>query len=855
MLTGIAFLLGATLLGTGLVHASISLRRFLSFAEQILWGLVIGWLLTTLAIYCVARIEGRLHYGPVLVLTIFEWILALSLWFKLLRHVNLKENNLRTLWRRDYVGIVVLFTVFGLIYLHLFSTHMLAPAAGGIYSGGSTWYDMSFHAALTSSFIYGQNFPPLYTLLPPDQLRYPFLPDFQTAVLMSAGLSMRAALLSTSICLALATTGLMYSLAYRLVRSHYAAVVATTLFLLNGGLGFIYFLRDWWTSGKTLVEFWDSLAVNYANYSELGIHWTNIVADTFLPQRTSLFGLSLALIIFTVFAILWRCWHEVTPEKVESTRSYWILLFSVGVLTGLLPIIHVHTYIAVGLVSIFLFLFRPRWEWLAFWLPAILFALPYLLPLGQSGMANGIVRFLPGWLGHNEPFFPLYLLRNFGVPLLLAVPAWLALSRAWRKFYLAFLLVAVFSFLVVVSPNTFDNGKLTYYWHAVNSIIVASWLVRLATVYQQRFIAAVLILLSVASGVLALQSENHKWQRLFTDEDLAAGDYVRQNTAPRALFLAAPSFNNPITCLAGRSVTRGPTSWLWSHGYEFRDREADVRRIYAGTTDALELLRYYAVDYIYLGYAERIDLKADTLFFDKNFAVAYRSPNITIYDAHNLITKSKTTAGSLNEPGPRELSSRVQLDPFALIKEFDRTSFFVYRLAKASYGRMPSREEFMPAMTELGRGLLIGTPGWEGQLENNRTSLLNIWMKSEDFSKLYDGKTNAEFTNQLLKNSGVKWSQSKYDDLLTSLDSQTASRQLALLMVAEDREFYEREYNTAYVLVHFFGYLRRNPSDPPDQDLRGLNFWLDVLNRSGDYRSISRAFLESDEYKTSKPVQ
>jgi hypothetical protein len=78
---------------------------------------------------------------------------------------------------------------------------------------------------------------------------------------------------------------------------------------------------------------------------------------------------------------------------------------------------------------------------------------------------------------------------------------------------------------------------------------------------------------------------------------------------------------------------------------------------------------------------------------------------------------------------------------------------------------------------------------------------------------------------------------------------------LALLMVAEDREFYEREYNTAYVLVHFFGYLRRNPSDPPDQDLRGLNFWLDVLNRSGDYRSISRAFLESDEYKTSKPVQ
>ena len=29
----------------------------------------------------------------------------------------------------------------------------------------------------------------------------------------------------------------------------------------------------------------------------------------------------------------------------------------------------------------------------------------------------------------------------------------------------------------------------------------------------------------------------------------------------------------------------------------------------------------------------------------------------------------------------------------------------------------------------------------------------------------------------------------------------------------------------------------------------GFYFWRDILNRSGDYRSLSRAFLESDEYK------
>ena len=89
--------------------------------------------------------------------------------------------------------------------------------------------------------------------------------------------------------------------------------------------------------------------------------------------------------------------------------------------------------------------------------------------------------------------------------------------------------------------------------------------------------------------------------------------------------------------------------------------------------------------------------------------------------------------------------------------------------------------------------------------------------------------------------------------LVKHLDSGAGSRQSALLSVVEDKDFYAREYNTAYVLVHFFGYLRRNPDDPPDRDLGGLNFWRDSLDRWGDYRSISRAFLESDEYKNSRP--
>src|SRR5207244_1785546 len=96
-----------------------------------------------------------------------------------------------------------------------------------------------------------------------------------------------------------AITALCYFLAYRIARSQMAAILATTIFLLNGGLGFIDLFRDWWHSGKGFMEFWQTLEVNYANNSDRGLHWPNLIVDGFLPQRSILFGLAISLIAFT----------------------------------------------------------------------------------------------------------------------------------------------------------------------------------------------------------------------------------------------------------------------------------------------------------------------------------------------------------------------------------------------------------------------------------------------------------------------------------------------------------------------------------------------------------------------------
>jgi len=485
------------------------------------------------------------------------------------------------------------------------------------------------------------------------------------------------------------------------------------------------------------------------------------------------------------------------------------LLFAAGVLAGLLPLFHTHSYIAVGLLSVFLFLLRPRLVWLAFWSPALLLAAPHLFELALRAAGGGVVRLQPGWMGADAPSFAVYLLRNFGAPLLLALPAWLAAPRAWKTFYLAFALLLAFALTVVVSPNVFDNGKLTYYWHALNCALVARWLVSLVRAQRLRLLAAplavLLALLSVLTGLAALQAESRASARLFTDADLEAARVVRELTTPHALFLTAPDFNHPVLALAGRPVLRGPTAWLWGHGFEFRAREADVRRIYAGAPDAFDLLRFYGVDYVYLGGAERDGLRANVRFFDANFSSVYRGAGVTVYDARRLRMSGAEPPPPDVHPLervnlPRELAARADRDPFALLEEFPRTGFFVYRMWKAAHGRAPTREEFMSSLKVVGRELYVGAPGWEERLAENQRALA-VQLAGGDFA-----------------------------------------RDEALLGAAY-AEADAREYDAAYVLVHFFGYLGRDP------DPSGYDFWLDVLRRTGDRRALSRAFMESDEYR------
>jgi hypothetical protein len=853
------FLVGSALLGAGLVRRVFG--GVLSFAEQLLWGLVVGWALATCAAYMAARTAGQLSAGtlaaPVAATCAVAALLwlpeAMRLWRRGLSPSSIAATS-RSLWSHDHAGLLIIAALFTPLYARLFRAGVLYRGAGGIYTTGND--DIGFHLAVINSFLYGRNFPPLYTPFPPSTLLYPFMPDFQTAALCALGMSVESALALTGFVLALAGTGIFYTLALRIVRAlrmsggydRLAAALATALFYFNGGLGFLYLFGDWRRSHLGLAEFMLGLKTDYTYFGESHVQWANLTADILLPQRTALYGIPLASMVFTLFVATW----DRPPEKMSEAVPWdgWRLLLIAGLLTGLLPYFHTHTYLGLGLISGLLFLIRPRRAWLVFWAASLLPAIPFLFALRGHVAADGFVRFEPGWLNHGESNWVVYWVRNVGLPTLLIIPAWLSAPPLWRRFYVAFVGLLVFALLVVVSPNDFDNIKLMYYWYALTCVFVAAWLVRLAFARRLRLLALALVLASVASGLLAIYVQGRSPRLIFTDAQVAAADFVREHTSPRALFLEAPAPMQPVLSLAGRPVLLGDITLVWSHGYDFASREADVRRIYAGSSDAAELLRYYDVDYVYLGERERQELRANQKFFDTTFPVFYRGAGITIYDVRVPGAQPGEAMRRLASLPPREFASRVGKDPYQMLVEFPRAFFAVYRYYKVAYGRMPRYAEMKGYMELVGRGVYVGAPEWESALERNKAALTEAWCDGPEFKVLYGGKTDAEYIETLYANAGLTPVRGTRDEIVARLSDGRETRASALREVAESKKIYEREYDTAYVLAHFYGYLRRNPDDPPDGNMDGLRFWVEGLGRSGDYRNVTRAFDGSAEYRS-----
>ena len=112
--------------------------------------------------------------------------------------------------------------------------------------------------------------------------------------------------------------------------------------------------------------------------------------------------------------------------------------------------------------------------------------------------------------------------------------------------------------------------------------------------------------------------------------------------------------------------------------------------------------------------------------------------------------------------------------------------------------------------------------------------------------------------DRLVQNAGITLTAAERNALVAQLDSNpdvAASRAAALRAVAENaqlRQVGSVEYRRAFVLMQYYGYLRRDPDAAPNTDFTGWNFWLGKLNEfNGNYiqAEMVKAFISSDEYR------
>ena len=119
-----------------------------------------------------------------------------------------------------------------------------------------------------------------------------------------------------------------------------------------------------------------------------------------------------------------------------------------------------------------------------------------------------------------------------------------------------------------------------------------------------------------------------------------------------------------------------------------------------------------------------------------------------------------------------------------------------------------------------------------------------------------DADTRA-FVDALYANAGVTPSAAERQAAINEFGSatttaDTAARARVLRRVAENSVLGRQEFNKAFVLMQYFGYLRRNPNDAPDNNFDGYNFWLEKLNQfNGNFidAEMVKAFLEASEYR------
>ncbi|MFC1627303.1 hypothetical protein ACFL18_01950 [Patescibacteria group bacterium] len=551
---------------------------------------------------------------------------------------------------RKKKGLVLFFSFWAVLFF-LIWRKILVLEPNGLYAGWiNVWGDWAAHLSYVGSFAYRNNWPPKMPLLVGAKFSYPFVANLIPAGLIRLGLGMVLAMLIPSFILSMTLVFVLWWLGKELTKSVRVGKLTTMFFLLNGGLGFWWWIKDVINQGFFKVM--SDLPQEYTHLENVAnIQWINMITSQVIPQRGFLLGFTIAVV---VYGLLWRYFSK---GKVKALKIG-------GVITALLPLIHAHSFVVICWVGFWLMvidvynrvqpslvktrvniptlcrnLLRRLHPWVWFFAPIVIIGLPQLVYFYNSSLSSsGFIRFKFGWMKYkDESNFVWFWLKNLGLSLGLMILGFFMAEKKLKWFSLPFWGLFVIANLWIFQPWEWDNTKLLTHWYLIASVLGA---ITINKWWKQKYkiakgLVMIILGLTLLSGWLdVLRMMQYKKRRIqfFGNDELKLAEWVKTSSEKDSVFLTSSNHDHWVPVLTGRQIVLGFKGWLWTYGMDYSKQEVAVRKIYEGDDEAGELIDLWGVDYAVVGPMEKGEFKKlDEEFFEDNFEVAFRDNFTKIY--------------------------------------------------------------------------------------------------------------------------------------------------------------------------------------------------------------------------------
>lgn len=577
-------------------------------------------------------------------------------------------------------ALKVVWGVFGGLFAYAFSKLMIIKPEGVYIGQPNSWSDWVVHISITNIFATKPInewflYHPFFAY---GKLTYGFLSHLLTALIMKLGFRIDVAFFIMSIILLFTFLTGLYFLYYQISDSRKKSLLGIFIFFTSSGMGIFRYLN------KLKINDLLHPAQDFTKFIQYDWLAGNIPAAMIIPQRAFFIGVTIGVWVLNLLLlglekkektnfVLTRWYQMLFDKKIKNKLNQQQKLFlTAGLLAGILPIAHMHSFIAIVIITGTICLFhmspwikKPKSKAVAiqklkqlffFIVPAgIISTILYFSFIHGGIEVDNFMTVSLGWTATQNLAINATLLTKIGawikmwlqlwgtfLPLVIFAFYYLKKNKQLKKYlatFSGFILIFILANIIVFQPTAWDNTKLFAWVYLGLSILLAQLIFELWHKSKELKILTIILLitLSFSGSVELIRIFNFKQNTylLSSTQEINLAQKIADNTKTDAVFLTSTKHNHPIPLWANRPIFLGYLGWVKNFGFDPTVRIQEVHSIFSGQTNANKIIIKNKISYIYVGPLEKREFIVNYNYLSQ-FPVAFENENTIVYDTRQL---------------------------------------------------------------------------------------------------------------------------------------------------------------------------------------------------------------------------